>query len=160
MEGGPPRFPQGSSSPTVLRSLPREAHTHAVYGTFTLCGRPSQMRSTTRRVSQLRVTPCRVARQVLQHRLHNAARLSRALGLGSSPFARRYLGNLGLISSPPGTEMVQFPGFPFRYLWIQSRMTDIPARRVTPFGHPRIPGCVLLPAASRSLPRPSSYSGS
>ena len=32
--------------------------------------------------------------------------------------------------------------------------------RVTPFGHPRIKGCVPLPAASRSLPRPSSPYGS
>ena len=32
-------------------------------------------------------------------------------GLGSSAFARRYLRNLCLISSPPGTEMFQFPGF-------------------------------------------------
>ena len=31
-------------------------------------------------------------------------------GLGSSPFARRYSGNLDLISLPPGTEMFQFPG--------------------------------------------------
>ena len=29
-------------------------------------------------------------------------------------------------------------------------------RRVTPFGHPRIKGCLLLPEAFRSLPRPSS----
>ncbi len=28
--------------------------------------------------------------------------------------------------------------------------------RVTPFGNPRITGCVLLPEAFRSLPRPSS----
>ena len=32
-------------------------------------------------------------------------------GLGSSAFARRYLRNLYLISSPPGTEMFQFSGF-------------------------------------------------
>ena len=35
-------------------------------------------------------------------------------------------------------------------------MTHHNARRVTPFGHPRITGCLLLPAAFRSLPRPSS----
>ena len=65
-----------------------------------------------------------------------------------------------LISVPPGTEMVQFPGCTFRTLWIQARMTRSSTRRVTPFGYPRISGCVLLPAASRSLPRPSSYSSS
>ena len=29
-------------------------------------------------------------------------------------------------------------------------------RRVAPFGYPRIAGCLLLPAAFRRLPRPSS----
>jgi hypothetical protein len=56
--------------------------------------------------------------------------------------------------------MVQFPGCAFPHLCIQCGMTRSPARRVTPFGHPRIQGCVLLPAAYRSLPRPSSYSSS
>jgi hypothetical protein len=37
-------------------------------------------------------------------------------------------------------------------------MTVIAHRRVAPFGHPRIAGCVLLPLAYRSLPRPSSPS--
>ena len=34
-----------------------------------------------------------------------------------------------------------------------------PARRVSPFGHPRITGRSRLPAAFRSLPRPSSPPG-
>ena len=34
-----------------------------------------------------------------------------------------------------------------------------PAGRVTPFGHPRIKGRSRLPAAFRSLPRPSSPPG-
>ena len=32
-------------------------------------------------------------------------------GLGSSPFARHYLGNRCFLPSPPGTKMFQFPGF-------------------------------------------------
>src|SRR5581483_2573967 len=35
----------------------------------------------------------------------------RPIGLGYSPFARRYLGNLFLISLPGGTEMFHFPPF-------------------------------------------------
>ena len=35
-----------------------------------------------------------------------------------------------------------------------------PAGRVTPFGHLRISGCLLLPIAFRSLPRPSSSDSS
>ena len=35
-------------------------------------------------------------------------------------------------------------------------MTGLASCRVSPFGHPRITGCVRLPLAFRSLPRPSS----
>ena len=41
---------------------------------------------------------------------HNPARIASS-GLGSSPFARRYSGNLYLISLPRGTEMFHFPPF-------------------------------------------------
>jgi hypothetical protein len=37
-----------------------------------------------------------------------------------------------------------------------SGVTGHDTRRVAPFGHPWITGCVLLPTAYRSLPRPSS----
>jgi hypothetical protein len=46
------------------------------------------------------------------------------MSLGSSPFARRYLGNLMLISFPAVTEMVQFTAYPFAYLSIQYAMTE------------------------------------
>src|SRR3954467_2606126 len=35
-------------------------------------------------------------------------------------------------------------------------MTELTPRRVSPFGHPGLTGCVRLPPAFRSLPRPSS----
>src|SRR5688572_13114676 len=35
-------------------------------------------------------------------------------------------------------------------------MMGLATHRVSPFGHPRITGCVRLPLAFRSLPRPSS----
>ncbi len=41
---------------------------------------------------------------------HNPDGISSS-GLGSSPFARHYLGNLYLISLPGGTEMFHFPPF-------------------------------------------------
>ena len=76
-----------------------------------------------------------------------------ARGLGSSPFARRYLGSHCC--------------FPFLRLlrcfssagWPPLSVGAPPARRVTPFGHPRINGRSRLPAAFRSLPRPSSPPG-
>ena len=83
---------------------------------------------------------------VLQPRAHKEH------GLGLGPFRSPLLRTSRLISLPPGTEMFQFPGFasPLRV------MTAITDGRVAPFGHPGITGCVLLPPAYRSLPRPSS----
>ena len=81
-------------------------------------------------------------------------------GLGSSPFARRYLGNLSLISSPAGTQMVHFPAFPRRMLFCSLAAECHPDIRVTPFGHPGLFGYWLLPPAFRSLSRPSSSGGS
>ena len=55
--------------------------------------------------------------------------------------------------------MVQFP----RYRLAAPTDRDVErltALRVTPFGHPRISGCLLLLVAYRSLPRPSSPSSS
>ena len=57
-----------------------------------------------------------------------------------------------LFSFPPGTEMFQFPGLaPGKTAGWHGRPC-----RVAPFGHPRIGGYLLLPAAFRSLSRPSS----
>ena len=53
-----------------------------------------------------------------------------------------------LMSFPPGTEMFQFPGFAF--------LSEFPCGWVSPFGYPRINGRSPLPAAFRSVPRPSS----
>jgi hypothetical protein len=44
---------------------------------------------------------------------------------GLLPVRSPLLGESRLFSSPPGTEMVQFPGCSFRNLWIQSRMMAI-----------------------------------
>ena len=159
MEGGPPRFPQGCSSPTVLRFLPHEASPHFAYGTFTPCGRPSQWRSAMRKVSDFAEARERSPDRPSNPRTATVHALARR-GFRLLPVRSPLLGESRLFSFPPGTEMVQFPGSPLTNLWIQSAMTCNQARRVTPFGYPRISGCVLLPAASRSLPRPSSYSSS
>ena len=72
-------------------------------------------------------------------------------GLGSSPFARHYWGNHCLFSLPQGTKMFQFP-------WFASAYADSMSSTcwVVPFGNPRIRGHLHLPAAYRSLSRPSS----
>ena len=61
-----------------------------------------------------------------------------------------------LMSFPPGTEMFQFPGFASRTYEFSARS---PCGGVTPFGHPRINDRSHLPAAFRSVPRPSSPLG-
>ena len=74
------------------------------------------------------------------------------VGLGSSPFARHYWGNHCLFSLPAGTKMFQFPAFAS----YDTSDTGPSSRWVVPFGNPRIKGYLLLPAAYRSLSRPSS----
>ena len=61
-----------------------------------------------------------------------------------------------LMSFPPGTEMFQFPGFASRPYVFRS---GSPCGGVTPFGNPRINDRSHLPAAYRSVPRPSSPLG-
>ena len=76
-------------------------------------------------------------------------------GLGSSHFARRYFGNrvfflflrvLRCFSSPGSLPCTMDSCMDDRGLLC----------RVSPFGHPRLKGYLLLPAAFRSLSRPSS----
>ena len=60
------------------------------------------------------------------------------------------------MSFPPGTEMFQFPRFAScSYVF----RTGYPHGWVSPFGHPRIIDRSHLPAAYRSVPRPSSPLG-
>ena len=60
------------------------------------------------------------------------------------------------MSFPPGTEMFQFPGFASTPYVFRCRY---PHGWVSPFGNPRINDCSHLPAAYRSVPRPSSPLG-
>ena len=73
-------------------------------------------------------------------------------GLGSSPVARHYWGNHCLFSLPTGTKMFQFPAFA-SIIYMDTYSSN---RWVVPFGNPRINGHLHLPAAYRSLSRPSS----
>ena len=56
--------------------------------------------------------------------------------------------------------MVQFPGFTAHGTMCSRHGTRHPDVWVTPFGHPRITGYLLLHAAFRSLSRPSSSASS
>ena len=82
---------------------------------------------------------------------------SRRFGL--FPFRSPLLRESQLISIPPGTEMFQFPGFALTPYVFRCQCTGSTPVRVAPFGNPRIKGCLLLPEAYRSWPRPSSLPG-
>ena len=73
---------------------------------------------------------------------------------GLAPFRSPLLGGSLLFSSPPTTGMFRFVGFAS-----PQRGCRASARRVAPFGHPRINGRSRLPADFRGLPRPSSPPG-
>ena len=62
-----------------------------------------------------------------------------------------------LMSFPPATEMFQFAGFASPPYGFRRRCPT--KGRVSPFGNPRINGCSPLPAAYRSVLRPSSPLG-
>ena len=92
---GPGGFTQDSSCPALLRIPPgwewlRVRDFHPLW-----CNFPD---ASTHHAQCLYGGPTTPAM-----RCHNA-------GLGSSPFARHYLGNHYLFSLPPGTKMFQFPG--------------------------------------------------
>ena len=142
LDRGRPGFRQGFSCPAVLR-IPLPHLHYFKYGAFTLSGRLSQNLS-----------------PILSVKLSQSFNPALASGLGSSDFARRYFRNL----APFGACLISFPGV---LRWFSSPSFasatylfnygyQAHARWVTPFGYQRIFGCLLLPVAFRSLPRPSS----
>ena len=72
-------------------------------------------------------------------------------GLGSSPFARHYLGNHSYFLFLRILRCFSSPGLP-----PDDRVTCVATCWVAPFGHLRIKGYLHLPGAFRSLSRPSS----
>ena len=102
------------------------------------------------------VTLCDVSFQILPVRLMFRVAVLQPrhcrnnTGLGSSHFARHYFGNRSFFLF---LQVLRC----FSSLGLLSSRSDAPsARRVSPFGHPRINSCLPIPAAFRSLPRPSS----
>ena len=89
---------------------------------------------------------------LLSPALQPRARLD-ARGLGWSPFARRYSGSHSCFPLLRLLRCFSSAGSP------PLRVGQPSAGRVAPFGHPRIIGRSRLPAAFRSLPRPSSPPG-
>ena len=133
---GPGGFAQDSSCPALLRIPLRFAPLrvrsfHALRPTFP--GRSA------------RDAPCDGV--VLLPRARRNAR-----GLGCSPVARHYWGNHCCFLFLRVLRCFSSPRWPHEHVM----MWRPQGRRVVPFGDPRINGRLRLPAAFRSLPRPSS----
>src|SRR4030095_16513997 len=115
---GPPRFPQGSTCPAVLRARTREPLAFPLRGLHPVSPAIPD-RSATRSVSysptllpQHEVRPCNTLDTT------PAGLTYRRFGL--FPFRSPLLGESRLLSLPPGTEMVHFPGLatpPYEFRW-------------------------------------------
>ena len=104
--------------------------------------------STAWRSSQLRLRCFGIHTGVLQHHISPSFRMRIQFEL--CRFRSPLLTASQLVSFPPGTEMFQFPGFPFPYGNALISGQDLP------FGNRRFLGSMRLPDAYRSLARPSS----
>ena len=90
--------------------------------------------------------------------VHNP-RNPKTSGLGSFPFARRYLENRCFFLFLRLLRCFSSPGSLYPAYFVQREVTAHYDRRVSPFGNLRIKACLRLPVAYRSLPRPSSALG-
>ena len=79
-----------------------------------------------------------------------------AFGLGSSPFARRYLGNRGFFLFLRVLRCFSSPGYLYPDYLIHLGIRIFYYAWVAPFGNLRVDAYVQLTAAYRSLSRPSS----
>ena len=93
LDRGRPGFRQGFSGLAVLRNASHEGSLGVGYGALTPSGRPSHAVPLPRTFVTSRA-PARRSERILQPPAGNGVRLGTGLGLGSSPFARRYSGNL------------------------------------------------------------------
>jgi hypothetical protein len=135
---GPPGFPQGSTCPAVLRNRAAEPHSFRLRGLHpvspTVPGR-SARRSVFHSAASLQrrhARPCNTVDTTL------AGLTYRRFGL--FPVRSPLLGESRLLSVPPGTEMVHFPGLatpPYVFRW---RARGLPSR-----------GCPIRKSPGRSL---------
>ncbi len=135
---GPARFTQGFTCPALLR-IPLLITPTYPYGAITLFGSPFQM-IPVRRALNIAVLQPRYCRN--------------NIGLGSSTFARRYSQNHYCFLLLRLLRCFSSPGL------LPIKSDDISSIcRVAPFGYLRITSYVPIPAAFRSLSRPSSPLG-
>jgi hypothetical protein len=142
LEGGPPGFPQGSSCLVVLWILSRSSTSHT-----------RLLRSAAPAFHPVILLASKSFYDSPQPRITEVTRF------GLFRFRSPLLAESRLISLPGATEMFQFAPFPPACYVFTCGSSGIHPDGVPPFGHLRIIGYLLLPAAFRSLSRPSSAIG-
>jgi hypothetical protein len=128
-------------SSRVPRAPPYSGSSHTKSSTFQVQGfhllwRPFPVAFPYMLVFSLRGVPCMAPCEVLLPPHRNGASLARH-GFGLFPFRSPLLRESRLISFPPGTEMVHFPGFARTRLWIQRAVQGF---YPCGFPHSEIPG--------------------
>ncbi len=145
MGDGPPGFPQGSTCPAVLRNQTREPRSFRLRGLHPVSPAFPDRSATNSVYHSPPTLPCGHVRPC--NTLHTTPAGLTCGRFGLFPLRSPLLGESRLISFPPGTEMVHFPGLttpPYSFRW---RSRGLPSR-----GCPirRSPGRSLF-AAHRSL---------
>ena len=128
---GVSRVPRYSGSCYLLNDF--------AYGTLTPCGMPSHAF----RLSLILIPAVRTPIVFLPLVWPLPRSLATTCGISVDFFSSPYL-DVSVQAVPPVYLCIQYT-VPHRYLWW-----------VSPFGHLRITSCLQIPAAFRSLPRPSS----
>src|SRR5207248_2268939 len=151
LEGGPPSFPRATSFPVVL------AHASRRGAGFRLRGSHPLWRTLPGPSSSPALLRPALGRGPRTRRTTPAPQRLPAVCTARVWAAPRSLATTrGMLSSPRGTEMFQFPHLPPLCLCVQQRVAGHDPRRVAPFGYRRRIACLRPTVAFRSLPRPSS----
>src|SRR3954453_11831454 len=130
LEGGPPSFPRATSFPVVLAHASRRGAGFRLRGSHPLW-------RTLPGPSSSQISPPSCPRQRTTAAPHTPPAATPA-GLGTARVwaAPRSLATTrGMLSSPRGTEMFQFPHLPPHALCVQAPVAGHDPRRVAPFGY-------------------------
>jgi hypothetical protein len=155
LSGGPDRFTQDFTCPVLLGKRIQKAISPFAYRAITLYGFSFQSYST--RWTVCNFPSYRYLAPILPHNTDGTTgtAFSVLIGLGFSPFARRYLGNhccflfLQVLRCFNSLRCLRQP------MYSVAGGTVLTAQ-VAPFGYPRLKVYLQLTAAFRSLSRPSS----
>jgi hypothetical protein len=157
LEGGPSGFPQDFTCPAVLGNLTRKPDVFRLRAFHPLWNNIPDV-STRRLVFDFPTVMRDGPIEPRNPRCTTRARLTYTW-FRLFPFRSPLLWESSFLSLPEVTKMVQFTSLAPSGLCIQPVVSGHDPRWVPPFGHLRIKGCLHLPGAYRSLPRPSSPSG-